>query len=212
MRTDQSSLERVISEIVSLENRIISGKGVFEAMEKKPEFEISVFMLDEPIYIIGRGARVKHGTPEHQPAIDALIEGFFGDDVPSMIPDAKKPVMRFGICAEFTPETGEFTYMMGDRVEQAIEDGQLPETTRSYIIPAGEYACVRFSAIDKKTLISGFLGEGYGKIFDWVGSSEEWVSTVGGTVAYEVYKDERFEVPSYPEMEIWTPVKKKVSE
>lgn len=115
--------------------------------------------------------------------------------------------MRFGICAEFVHETGEFTYMMGDQTRQPVAEFLLLKTTRSYIIPSGEYACITFSEPDIGTLTESKLGEGYDKLFGWL-SESEWENSMI-VVAYEVYEDERFEVPSWPEMDIWTPVKRK---
>lgn len=207
IRSEQRALNRIESELISLKERISYGKEVLEFMDNKTDFSIRVFHLENPIYIVGRGVRIKHGSPEHMPSINSLISGYFGDDVPSMIPNRNLPIMRFGICAEFTPETGEFTYMMGDQIRQPVADDLLPETTRSYVIPSGEYACITFSAPDIGALTGAKLGEGYDRLFGWL-SESEWENSMMG-VAYEVYDDERFEVPSWPEMDIWTPVKRK---
>ena len=207
IRSEQRVLNRIESELLSLKERISVGKEVLEFMDNKIDFSIRVFTLENPIYIVGRSIRIKHGSPEHEPSMKSLISGYFGDDVPSIIPNRNLPIMRFGICAEFVPETGEFTYMMGDQVGQPVADDLLPETTRSYIIPSGEYACITFSAPDIGVLTESKLFEGYDRLFGWL-SESEWESSMVG-VAYEVYEDERFEVPSWPEMDIWTPVKRK---
>jgi DNA-binding transcriptional MerR regulator len=207
MRSEKRVLNRIESELLSLKERISIGKEVFEFTQNKTEFSVRVFYLEKPIYIVGRSIRVKHGSPEHFPSIESLISDFFADDVPAMIPERNLPVMRFGICAEFTPETGEFTYMMGDQTKQLISDASLPERTRNFIIPSGYYACVTFSAPDMGELTGAKLSEGYNRLFGWLGESE-WENSEMG-VAYEVYEDERFEVPSWPEMDIWTPVKRK---
>lgn len=209
IRAEQRMLERIETELVSLKKRISNEKELFDFMERKTEFNIRIFSLYTPIYVIGRAARIVHGSPEHMPTIQSLISDFYGDDVPSMIPNRKEPAMRFGICAEFIPQTREFTYMMGDQTFSQIENMKLPDSTRSYVIPSGDYLCVTFSAPDTETITSSALGEGYDKLFGWLGSSDEWESSSLG-VAYEVYDNERFEVPSYPEMEIWTPIKPKV--
>ena len=207
IRSEQRVFNRIESELKLLKERILVGKDVLEFMDNKTEFLIRVFTLENPIYIVGRSIRIKHGSPEHEPGIKSLISGYFGDDVPSIIPNRSFPLMRFGICAEFEPETGEFTYMMGDQIGQPGANYLLPETTRSYIIPSGEYACITFSAPDIGTLTESKIGEGYDRLFGWLRESE-WESSTEG-VAYEVYDDERFEVPSWPEMDIWTPVKRK---
>ncbi len=209
IRREQRSLERIEKEIISLEERLANKRDIFEKIEFETKFNISVFHLENPIYVIGRAARIVHGSPEHQPTIESLISNFYGDDVPSMIPNRREPGKRFGICAELNIETAEFTYMMGDQTLSNIDDVEIPKTTRSYVIPAGDYACVTFSASDTETLTTKTLGRGYDELFGWLGSSKEWENSVMG-VAYEIYDDERFETPSWPEMDIWTPVKKKV--
>lgn len=208
IRAEQRMLERIETELVSLEKRISNGKELFKFMERKTELNIRIFNLDTPIHVIGRAARIIHGSPEHMPTIQSLVSDFYGDDVSSMIPNRKEPIMRFGICAEFSPQTGEFTYMMGDQTLLQTDNVELPASTRSYIIPSGDYLCVTFSAPDIETITSSTLWEGYDKLFGWLEKSDEWENSAFG-VAYEVYDNERFEVPSYPEMEIWTPIKRK---
>ncbi len=208
IRSEQRSLNRIETELISIEDKLKMGKDLFSFIEQKAEFNIRVFYLEKPIYIIGRAARIVHGSPEHWPMVESIISDYFGDDVPSIIPNRKVPTMRFGICAEFTPETREFTYMMGDQVEKQVENDYLPTSTRSYEIPSGHYACITLSALNTEALTGPVLEEGYGKLFEWLGKTEDWVSPTGGAIAYEVYDDERFEVPSWPEMNIWTPVKK----
>ena len=207
IREQQRGLVRIVAELEFLEEQILNG-GLVNNLEKKTEYKIRIINLEKDILVTGCGVRVKHGSPEHMPAIQGLIENYFGDDVPAIIPNRSVSVMRFSICAEFTPETGEFTYMMGDQVTEAASGGAIPDTLRSHLIAAGDYACVTFSAPDVETLTTQQLMPGYDKLFGWLSNSEEWESSDMG-VACEVYEDKRFEVASWPEMAIWTPVKRK---
>ncbi|MCL2060977.1 MAG: MerR family transcriptional regulator [Oscillospiraceae bacterium] len=223
IRGQRRDLARVEAELESLEKQITKG-GLIDIMDKKTEYIIRTINIAEDILVIGRGARIKHGSPEHMPTIRRLIENFFGDDVPAMVPNRHEPAMRFGICAEYDPKTHEFTYMMGDQATTpaatnaastnaavtnaaATTAAPLPDTLRSYVIPAGDYVCVTFSAPDIETITTKALGPGYDELFSWLGSSTEWESAVHGE-AYEVYDDKRFEVASWPEMDIWAPIKK----
>jgi len=208
IRSQQQAITRIETELLFLEEQILTG-GSMKEMERKIEFNIRVFNLENDISVLGRSARTKHGSPEHMPTIQGLIEDYFGDDVPAMIPNHLMPPMRFGICAEFSPESGEFTYMMGDQTTEPVAENEIPNTLRSYVIPAGYYACVTFSAPDIETITTQSLGSGYDELFGWLGQSNEWESSTMG-VAYEVYENTRFEVASWPEMDIWTPVKRKL--
>ena len=210
-RAELRSLARVEAELAALERRLTTGREIFQDMDKKTEFSIRILRLDEPIHVVGRAARVKPGTPEHMPTIDSLISGFFGDDVPASIPRRKTPGLRFGICAKWDEAAREFTYMMGDQTLDRLSDGELPPATRRYEIAAGDYACVTFAGPDNPSVTGPLLGEGYKRLFDWLKASDEWESAVQGA-AYEVYEDERFEVPSWPEMDIITPVRRKKDE
>ena len=207
IREQQRRLMHVETELVLLEEQILKGASM-NNIDKQTEYHVRVFRLEKEIWVIGRGVRIKHGSPEHMPSIQNLIENFFGDDVPAIIPHHMEPAFRFGICAEFTPETGEFTYIMGDQTSKPVGNDVLPDTLRGYMIPAGDYACVTFSAPDIETITIQALGLGYDKLFGWLGDSAEWENS-GMGVAYEVYEDKRFEVASWPEMDIWTPVKRK---
>jgi predicted transcriptional regulator YdeE len=207
-RAELRSLARVEAELAALERRLETGKEIFEGMEKKTEFTIGIMRLDEPIHVVGRAARVKPGTPEHMPTIERLISGFFGDDVPASIPRRKTPALRFGVCAEWDEATRTFTYMMGDQTLDCLSDEELPQATRRFEIEAGDYASITFAGPDNPAVTGPLLGEGYKRLFDWLKASDQWESAVRGA-AYEVYEDERFEVPSWPEMDIITPVRRK---
>jgi len=206
MRGERRVIERIETEIISLGEKLAEGREIFSSMEREKEHSIRVINLEHPVYVVGRATRVKYGSPEHMPAINGLIENFFGDDVPASIPDKIEPGVRFGICAEFSSETGEFTYRMGQQVNAPPPEYDIPGGTRLYTIPAGNYACITWSAQNIEATVADMP---YGEISEWIVNSEEWD---GGdrTAAYEVYDDERFEVPSWPEMDIWMPVKEKV--
>ncbi len=84
----------------------------------------------------------------------------------------------------------------------------LPDTLRGYEIPAGDYAFVTFSAPDVERVTCEALMPGYDELYSWINNSDEW-ETIDAFVAYEVYDDNRFEVASWPEMDIWAQVKRK---
>ncbi|HBL83553.1 MAG: hypothetical protein A2Y17_00365 [Clostridiales bacterium GWF2_38_85] len=168
-------------------------------MEKKTEFTIEEFKLEQPIYVVGRTVRVTHGTPECFPAISALKANFLANDVPSIITNIQKPVIRFGICKDHhVPSEGliEFTYMIGVQTtgqtfENLIDDMEL------HIIPEGDYVRIKVSAPDADTAI----GTAYVNLSNWFNESTEWA----GAGEFEVYPNESTDA----EMEFWNGLKRK---
>jgi len=207
IRSERKNLVMVEDELLLLEEQSLA-KRFFEITEKETEFVIRIFHLEKQIWVTGCGVRVQYGVPEYMPAIQHLIENFFGDDISSIIPHRVIPSMRFGVCMGFSAKTGEFTYMMGDQVHKFAEESDLPDTLRNCTITAGDYACITFSAPDIEIITSKTLWEGYDRIFQWIRNSEEWDISEAGA-ACEVYDSNKFEVPSWPEMDIWIPIKKR---
>lgn len=177
-------------------------------MEKKQGFNIEIFTLDKPMYIVGRTVRVTHGTPECFPKIADLKANFIADDMISKIPNKKEPVMRFGICSDHAvvgdlipgSELIEFTYMVGVEVNEVIEESQLPKTTKIFTIPVGEIIRIRVSAPNFDTAI----GIAYVELDQWEKNNPEWEGRGIGEI--EVYANES---PSWVEFEKWDCVKKK---
>ena len=202
IRAKRRKLLQAETEITAILARIRAGEEAFHIMGRETEFTYDVFRLDRSIHITGRAARLKAGSPEHMPAIEALIEGFYGDDAPAMIPGRLPDALRFGICAELDHTDGTFTYMMGDEV---VPDAAVPEGMRAYTIPPGHYARLRFAARDTETLVGPVLGDACDRIYKCIDSDPGWQCS--DTTDYEVYPADRFEVPLWPEMELWVPVR-----
>ena len=206
IRKELGVIERVEKEFEMLKQKLLTGRDVFEIMKKETGFEFKVFYLDTPIYIVGCSTgSVEYGS--RMPKIEGLITDYFGNDIPSTINHRIIPTMRFGIVEETGSNPHEIQYIMGDQVQQMEDIENLPGSLINHIIPAGNYACVTFSGPNNKSVTGAILEEAYGKMFGWVGDSEEWA--FGKHVSYEIYDDQRFDVPSWPEMDLWVPVNKK---
>ena len=156
--------------------------------------------LNSPIFVAGEEVRVKHGTPECFPAINALCAHFLTEDTPSKIQNKVEPVIRFGLCIDhvYYEDIIEFTYVTGVRVHELMEESKLPESTKCYTIPAGEYACIKVSTPDAGKTI----GIAYTRLDHWIKESQDWESCAG---EYEVYPD----ISGNARMELWRPVKRK---
>lgn len=185
----------------------------------EPASQIDIFRVAQPLYLLGRAARVTHGTPECMPAIDALIEAFDADDVASAIPDKVSPVIPFGVGLDHIDHGGDligFTYVRGILVRALPPADQLPEGLIRHIIPAGYYARNRVRAKN----IGEALGAAYVGLDNWLKASEEWESC--GNSEYKVFtssaydpKKKRFAAPKWPkpyEMEKWDQVRRKGEE
>ena len=204
VRAKKRQLAMIETELTAILDRIRTGKEAFHIMGRETEFTYDVFELDRCICVVGRAARMKAGSPEHMPTIEALIEGFYGDDAPAMIPGRVPDGLRFGICAEFDHIDGTFMYMMGDETRPGTS---VPEGMRAYTILPGHYARLSFSAQDIETLTGPVLGEANDRIYKCIEADPDWQPA--GVMDFEVYPADRFEVPAWPGMELWVPVEKK---
>jgi len=185
-----------------------------QAGGSEPASQIDIFRIARPLYLLGRAARVTHGTPECGPTIDALIEAFNADDVTSAIPGKISPIVPFGVGLDHIAHGGdliEFTYMRGILVRELPPEDQLPEGLICHTIPAGCYARNRVRAKN----IGEALGAAYVGLDNWLKASEAWESC--GNSEYEVFtsspydpKKKRFSAPEQGyEMEKWDPVRRK---
>ena len=169
-------------------------------MNNEANFSIQIKKLNSPIFVAGNEVRVKHGTPECFPAISTLCANFLDEDTPSKIENKVKPLIRFGLCLNhvYYEDIIEFTYVTGVQVNELIEEIKLPESTKCYTIPTGEYACINVSSPDAGTTI----GIAYTRLDDWINKSKDWEPNVG---EYEVYPNPS----SNADMELWRSVKRK---
>jgi predicted transcriptional regulator YdeE len=158
--------------------------------------------LDMPVYVAGWEVRVKHGTPECFPAINAIIAKFYTEDIPSKMGNKKEPLIRFGLCIGhiYYDNIIEFTYITGVQINEPADESRLPESTKCYTIPAGDYACIKVTSPDAGATI----GTAYTRLEQWINESQDWKAAMG---EYEVYPN----ASTNAEMELWRPVRKKDS-
>lgn len=162
-------------------------------------YNVDTFELRDPLYVIGRAARVPYNkNEEKQQIIDHLISTFFGNDEPSMISHGAIPAKGFGLVCECEKDMSMGTYMMGIQVASLDE---IPEGMRSFTLPAGLYARVTFQASDRETLTNSALEGAYDHLYNkWLPESDYIMTDV---LTAEVYEEDRMEVPTQPEMELW---------
>lgn len=192
-------LQVIEQELLNLQNRIHEGKEIYEMMAFTTVYNVDTFELREPLYVIGRAARVPYNkNEEKQQIIDHLISTFFGNDEPEMISHGAIPAKGFGLVCECEKDMSMGTYMMGIQVASLEE---IPEGMRSFTLPAGLYARVTFQASDRETLTNSALEGAYDHLYNkWLPESDYIMSEV---LTAEVYEEDRMEVPTQPEMELW---------
>lgn len=169
------------------------------------EYKVDTFELKEPLYLIGRAARVPYNKDEEkQILIDNVISSFFGNDEPEMIPNRAMPAAGFGLVCECEKDMSMGTYLMGVQVTSLDE---IPEGMRSFTLPEGLYARVTFQAGDRETLTNSALEGAYDHLYNkWLPES---AYTIPELLTAEVYVEDRMEVPVNPEMELWQFVMRK---
>jgi len=216
-RTPESYTPKAVPEIIAMAEQLFN-KRTGDDSKKKSAFQVDIFRIEQPLYLVGRSVRVTHGTPECFPKIDALIESFDADDAAGAIPNRVSPVIPFGVGLNHIAHGGdliEFTYMRGILVREPPAKGQLPDDFLCHTIPAGYYARNRVRAKD----VGEALGVAYVELDRWVKSSEEWEDYGDGGYEYEVFtssvyspKKRRFEDAHKPNrytMEKWERVRRK---
>ena len=170
-------------------------------MNNETIYTIDVLTLDEPLYIVGCGVRVKHGTPECFPSINALIDNFNKNCMASKIPNKSQPYRRFGICVDHVmyDDIIEFTYLTGVQVKTPLSESQRPATTILHEVPAGTYARIQVTAPNEDIAMS----TSYMKLAQWIEESTEWEQAPGNEC--EVFPKEDTDAI----MELWRPIRNK---
>lgn len=199
IRLERRRLSSIEQELLALEGRICKGKEPFELTEHTTKYNVDTFELREPIYVIGRAARVPYNkNKEKQQIIDQLISHFFGNEESEMIAHQSVAATSFGLVCECEKDMSMGTYMLGMQVTSLIE---IPEGMRSFTLPAGLYARVTFQARDRETLTNSALEGAYDYLYNqWLPQSGYLMEDM---LTAEVYREERMEVPVQPEMELW---------
>lgn len=199
IRSETRLLHNIEHELLALEQRICEGKELYGPMAIPTEYREDLFELKEPVYLIGRAARVPYNKHEEKQAIiDNLISNFYGNDESALISNAAIPAREFGLVCECEKDMSMGTYMMGIQVNSLDE---VPEGMRGFALPAGVYARLTFQAVDREAL-TGFVLEGaYDHLYNhWLPQSDY---TLTEMLAAEVYMEDRMDVPANPEMELW---------
>lgn len=205
VRSEGRLLSGIEHELLALQKRIYERREIYKPMTITTEYKVDTFELNEPIFVIGRAARVPYNKyEEKQPMIDNLISNFFGNDEPDMIPNRVTPAIAFGLVCECEKDMSMGTYMMGVHVTCL---DVIPEGMRSFTLPAGLYARVTFQASDREILTNSALEGAYTHLYSkWLPES---AYTMAEMLTAEVYIEERMEAPVNPEMELWQLVKHK---
>lgn len=199
IRLERRRLSSIEQELLALEGRIGKGKEPFELTEHTTEYNVDTFELREPIYVIGRAARVPYNkNEEKQQIIDRLISRFFGNEESELIAHQSVASTSFGLVCECEKDMSMGTYLLGMQVTRLNE---IPEGMRSFTLPVGLYARVTFQARDRETLTNSALEGAYDYLYNhWLPQSRYVVEDM---LTAEVYREERMEVPVRPEMELW---------
>jgi DNA-binding transcriptional MerR regulator/predicted transcriptional regulator YdeE len=205
VRSEGRLLRGIEHELLALQKRIYEGKELYKTMAITTEYKVDTFELKEPLFLIGRAARVPYNKyEEKQLMIDNLISYFFSHDEPGIINNRSTPAVGFGLVCECEKDMSMGTYMMGIQVTCLDE---IPEGMRSFIIPAGLYARVTFQASDRETLTNSALEGAYNHLYNkWLPQSTYIIPEI---LTAEVYIEDHMEVPVNPEMELWQLIKHK---
>lgn len=199
VRSEELLLRDIEQELLALQERIKENKAIYQTDRITSEYVTDTFLLENPVYFIGRAARVPYNQNEKkQQMIESLIGDFYSNDEPNMILGHSLPETSLGIVCECEKDMSMGTYMMGMQVNCLDE---IPEGMRKFTLPPGIYVRVRFRAEDRETLTGAALDKAYEHLYNkWLPESSYSMKEM---LAVEVYREDRMESPVSPEMELW---------
>ncbi|QPC45891.1 AraC family transcriptional regulator [Mangrovibacillus cuniculi] len=158
----------------------------------------------EGFYVVGYEVKTKNVDGENNSDIPAFWQQYLQNDLGEKIPSPLNPYEELGICTDFQPETGEFTYIIGKRVAE----GTTPLAGMVYrTFPEQEFAIFTTPPADDKSFIPTIQSTWNNIFSTWFPQSDYEHS---GTLDIELY-DERCHVNENKKIDIYVPVKKRAA-
>jgi AraC family transcriptional regulator len=159
-------------------------------------------IITKPAFcIIGYELRTRIQDGQNHKDIPQFWQQYLQQGLGRKIPNPVHPYQELGICTNFNPETGEFSYVIGMEVPKGTA---VPEGMVSLSLPEEEYVVFTTPKSDEQSF-SPSIQSTWNYIFS------EWFPQSGyehaGTVEFELY-DERCHGPENKEMDIYIPVRK----
>ncbi|MGE8081462.1 AraC family transcriptional regulator [Peribacillus loiseleuriae] len=152
-------------------------------------------------HIIGYELKTKNEDGQNNKDIPEFWQQYMQNKLGCKIPNPIHKNVELGICTNFSPETGEFVYVIGMEV---VKGTQAPEGMVCKSFPEMEYAVFTTPKSNDESFSSSIQST-------WNYIFTEWFPQSGyehnGTVEFELY-DERCYGSDNKEMDIYIPVKK----
>ncbi len=203
LEAEERLLHEIRNELLALQVRVGEGNEPYIPVPETSlyaiDYRAETFELKQPLFTVGRAARVPYAEQEvKQRLIDELIGNFFGNDEAELIANHAVPAVNIGLVCECEQDMSAGTYMMGIQVSAP---GPIPQGMSCNTLPAGLYARVIFRAGDRETLTGAALEGAYGYLYnEWLPGSPYDGAEI---LTAEIYREERMELPVNPEMELW---------
>jgi AraC family transcriptional regulator len=160
-------------------------------------------MTKPAFHIIGYELKTRNENGQNNKDIPEFWQQYIQNKLGYNIPNPINQNVELGICTDFSPETGEFVYIIGMEVQ---EGAQAPEGMVYKSFPEMEYAVFTTPEANEESF-SASIQSTWNYVFT------EWFPQSGyehaGAVEFELY-DERCWGSENKVMDIYIPVKKQV--
>ncbi|MBL0387773.1 AraC family transcriptional regulator [Tumebacillus sp. ITR2] len=152
--------------------------------------------------LIGYGLETNINEGQNHTDIPAFWNRYITEELGANVPNKLRPEVELGICTNFQPETGQFTYVIGFETDTSenVPDGMICVT-----VPEATYAVFTTPKASDREFSSSIQNT-------WARAFQEWFPTSGyeqaGTGEFEWY-DERCMSETDKQMDIYIPIQKK---
>jgi AraC family transcriptional regulator len=152
--------------------------------------------------LIGYAVETNANEGKNLTDIPAFWQRYMRERWGENVPNKLRPDVEMGVCMNFQPETGDFTYMIGYEAESF---DNVPEGMACYTVPEATYAVFTTPKASEPEFSSSIQQT-------WAQAFQEWFPTSGyehaGTSEFEWY-DKRCWSDTDKQMDIYIPIAKK---
>ncbi|ASS74373.1 hypothetical protein CIG75_04825 [Tumebacillus algifaecis] len=150
--------------------------------------------------LIGYGLETETNEGKNHQDIPAFWQRYIQENLGANIPNKLRPSVEIGICTNFEPETGRFSYVIGFEAETF---DNVPEGMMCITVPEATYAVFTTPKVSNADFPSSIQQT-------WAQAFQEWFPTSGYqacTPEFEWY-DERSESDTDKQMDIYIAIVK----
>ncbi|MFD1019888.1 AraC family transcriptional regulator [Thalassobacillus hwangdonensis] len=178
----------------------LRGKAYLPANLESGGFTMEPKMITKPAFhLIGYGLKTKNQDGQNNQDIPEFWQQYINNQLGLNIPKPLNKNVELGVCTDFSPETGEFVYVIGMEVKEGTDT---PEGMVYKSFPELDYAVFTTPEADEESFPSTIQST-------WNYIFTEWFPQSSyehrGTLDFELY-DERCYGTENKQMDIYIPI------